>query len=136
LGDVVGVQDPSLHRPLRDAMEFIAKHDHGVVVLLRHEESGRDLMAAVKSLGEEAASFGLRSPRAMDLRTFGTGAQVLRALGVKRMRVLSAPKHMHALSGFGLEVVEYLSPEAAPAVEQGSGDARAARSDGTDHGNG
>jgi len=44
----------------------------------------------------------------MDLRTIGTGAQVLRALGVRRMRVLSAPKHMHGLSGFGLEVVEYV----------------------------
>jgi 3,4-dihydroxy 2-butanone 4-phosphate synthase/GTP cyclohydrolase II len=44
----------------------------------------------------------------MDLRTFGIGAQILRSLGVRRMRVLSAPKHMHALSGFGLEVVEYV----------------------------
>jgi 3,4-dihydroxy 2-butanone 4-phosphate synthase/GTP cyclohydrolase II len=42
------------------------------------------------------------------LRTFGTGAQILRDLGVTRMRVLSAPKQMHALSGFGLEVVEYV----------------------------
>jgi 3,4-dihydroxy 2-butanone 4-phosphate synthase/GTP cyclohydrolase II len=42
------------------------------------------------------------------LRTFGTGAQILRDLGVTRMRVLSAPKQMHAISGFGLEVVEYV----------------------------
>jgi 3,4-dihydroxy 2-butanone 4-phosphate synthase/GTP cyclohydrolase II len=49
--------------------------------------------------------------RTMDLRTFGTGAQVLRALGVKQMRVLGAPKMMHGLSGFGLEVVEYLDME-------------------------
>jgi 3,4-dihydroxy 2-butanone 4-phosphate synthase/GTP cyclohydrolase II len=47
----------------------------------------------------------------MDLRTFGTGAQVLRALGVKQMRVMSAPKHIHALSGFGLEVVEYVATD-------------------------
>ena len=44
----------------------------------------------------------------MDFRTFGIGAQILRALGVRRMRVLGAPKQMHALSGFGLEVVEYV----------------------------
>ena len=49
--------------------------------------------------------------RTNELKTFGTGAQILRALGVKRMRVLSAPKQMHAISGFGLEVVEYLSDE-------------------------
>jgi 3,4-dihydroxy 2-butanone 4-phosphate synthase/GTP cyclohydrolase II len=47
----------------------------------------------------------------MDLRTFGTGAQVLRALGVRKMRVLGAPKLIHALSGFGLEVVEYVDAE-------------------------
>jgi 3,4-dihydroxy 2-butanone 4-phosphate synthase/GTP cyclohydrolase II len=54
----------------------------------------------------------------MDLRTFGIGAQVLRALGVKKMRVMSAPKHIHALSGFGLEVVEYVSKDPS-----GAGDA-------------
>jgi 3,4-dihydroxy 2-butanone 4-phosphate synthase/GTP cyclohydrolase II len=42
------------------------------------------------------------------LRTYGTGSQILRDLGVTRMRVLSAPKQMHAISGFGLEVVEYI----------------------------
>jgi 3,4-dihydroxy 2-butanone 4-phosphate synthase/GTP cyclohydrolase II len=44
----------------------------------------------------------------MDLRTIGIGAQILRALGVRKMRVVSSPKHMHGLSGFGLEVVEYV----------------------------
>jgi 3,4-dihydroxy 2-butanone 4-phosphate synthase/GTP cyclohydrolase II len=42
------------------------------------------------------------------LRTYGIGAQILRDLGVTRMRVLSAPKQMHGLSGFDLEVVEYV----------------------------
>jgi 3,4-dihydroxy 2-butanone 4-phosphate synthase / GTP cyclohydrolase II len=49
----------------------------------------------------------------MDFRTFGIGAQILRALGVRRMRVLGAPRHLHALSGFGLEIVEYVSAEDA-----------------------
>ena len=48
----------------------------------------------------------------MDFRTFGIGAQIVRALGVRRMRVVGAPKQMHALSGFGLEVVEYVSDAA------------------------
>ena len=51
--------------------------------------------------------------RAKDIRTFGIGAQILRSLGVRSMRVLGAPRHMHALSGFGLEIVEYLSAENA-----------------------
>jgi 3,4-dihydroxy 2-butanone 4-phosphate synthase/GTP cyclohydrolase II len=53
-----------------------------------------------------------KSQRGMDFRTFGIGAQIVRALGVRRMRVVGAPKQMHALSGFGLEVVEYVSDAA------------------------
>ena len=45
------------------------------------------------------------------LRTFGTGAQILKDLGVKRMRVLSAPKQMHGISAFGLEVEGYVGEE-------------------------
>ena len=44
-----------------------------------------------------------------DLRTYGVGAQILLELGVRRMRVLSAPKRLHGISGFRLEVVEYVS---------------------------
>ena len=47
---------------------------------------------------------------AKDLRTYGVAAQILVDLGVRRMRVLSAPKKIHALAGFGLEVVEYVLP--------------------------
>jgi len=111
LGDVIGVHDATLHRPLRDALELIAEHGHGVVVLLRPEETARDLMKAVGSLGRSEEELSARRDRTMDFRTFGIGAQILRSLGVRRMRVLGAPRHLHALSGFGLEIVEYLSPE-------------------------
>ena len=113
LGDVIGVQDPTLHRPLHDALRLITEHEHGVVVLLRPEESARDLMKVVGALGRASEPAAPRRDRAMDFRTFGIGAQILRALGVRRMRVLGAPRHMHALSGFGLEIVEYLSAEDA-----------------------
>jgi len=113
LGDVIGVQDATLHRPLQDALRLIAEHDHGVVVLLRPEESARDLMKAVGALGRAKAPPAPARDRAMDFRTFGIGAQILRSLGVRSMRVLGAPRHMHALSGFGLEIVEYLSAEHA-----------------------
>jgi 3,4-dihydroxy 2-butanone 4-phosphate synthase/GTP cyclohydrolase II len=42
------------------------------------------------------------------LRTYDIGAQILRDLGIARMRVLSAPKQMHGLSAFGLEVAAYV----------------------------
>jgi 3,4-dihydroxy 2-butanone 4-phosphate synthase/GTP cyclohydrolase II len=113
LGDVIGVQDSTLHRPLHDALRLIADNGHGVVVLLRPEESARDLMKAVGALGRGAEPAAPRRDRAMDFRTFGIGAQILRSLGVRRMRVLGAPRHMHALSGFGLEIVEYVSADDA-----------------------
>ncbi|GMW06744.1 MAG: bifunctional 3,4-dihydroxy-2-butanone-4-phosphate synthase/GTP cyclohydrolase II [Gammaproteobacteria bacterium] len=108
LGDVIGVQSARLGWPLRSAMRRIAAAGAGVVVLLRYPESPRQLVAAVRSLGASTPEEGGRREHVAVLRTFGTGAQILRDLGVTRMRVLSAPKQMHAISGFGLEVVEYV----------------------------
>jgi 3,4-dihydroxy 2-butanone 4-phosphate synthase / GTP cyclohydrolase II len=118
LADVLGVQDPSLHRPLRDALEVIAAQERGVVVLLRLEESARDVMHAVQSLSHTEPEPDKCRDRQMDFRMFGIGAQILRAIGVRRMRVLGAPKHMHALSGFGLEITEYVSGD--PPAERGN----------------
>jgi 3,4-dihydroxy 2-butanone 4-phosphate synthase/GTP cyclohydrolase II len=108
LGDVIGIHSPRLGWPLRAAMRRIASAGNGVVVLLRYSESPRQFISAVRGLGELAPKETGRRDGAAVLRTFGTGAQILRDLGVTRMRVLSAPKQMHALSGFGLEVVEYV----------------------------
>jgi len=46
-----------------------------------------------------------------ELRSYGLGAQILRDLGVRRMRILGSPKRLLALSGFGLEVVGYTEEE-------------------------
>jgi len=46
----------------------------------------------------------------MDLRTYGIGAQILRDLGVTRMKVLGAPRKMPSMTGFDLEVTGYLQP--------------------------
>jgi 3,4-dihydroxy 2-butanone 4-phosphate synthase/GTP cyclohydrolase II len=120
LGDVVGIRDATLGWPLREAMQRVADEGCGIVVILRHEETARELMSNVRRLSNERDERRAPRPRerAMDLRTFGTGAQVLRALGVKKMRVLSSPKHLHGLSGFGLEVVEYVSAEPAKGGEE------------------
>ena len=116
LGDVVGVRSPQLGWPLRSAMEQVAGAGHGVVVILHYGESPRDLLAAVRGLGPPAGKEKSPPPGGQVLRSYGTGAQILRDLGVQRMRVLSAPKQMHGLSAFGLEVVEYVD---APARRPG-----------------
>jgi 3,4-dihydroxy 2-butanone 4-phosphate synthase / GTP cyclohydrolase II len=78
------------------------------VVVLRPDETPRDLMDSVRAVHRDESPSGTYRSPAKVLRTYGIGAQILRDLGVSRMRVLSAPKQMHGLSGFDLEVVEYV----------------------------
>ncbi len=108
LGDIVGVKSRSLGWPLHAAIERIAQEEAGVVVLLRGQESTRDFMDAVEALGE--GPNGDEGSRGGDsvLRTYGVGAQILRDLGLSKIRVLSAPKQMYAISGFDLEITEYV----------------------------
>jgi 3,4-dihydroxy 2-butanone 4-phosphate synthase/GTP cyclohydrolase II len=108
LGDVVGIHEPALGWPLRSAMERIAKEGHGVIVILRPDETPRSLMEQVQAISRPEVAGTPRHVGIEVLRTYGIGAQILRDLGVSRMRVLSAPKQMLGLSGFDLEVVEYV----------------------------
>jgi len=111
LRDLVGVRSTQLGWPLRDAMQRIAQEEHGIVVLLRRHELPRELVDSVSLLSGRPVAPGDHrdGQESRVLRTYGIGAQILRALGVRRMRVLSAPKQMYGLSGFGLEVVDYVN---------------------------
>ncbi len=108
LGDVIGVRDATLGWPLRDAMRRVAAEECGVLVILRDQEGPRELMETIAALRRPVQELERRRDGAAVLRTYGVGAQILRDLGVHRMRVLSAPKQMHAISGFGLEIVDYV----------------------------
>jgi len=89
------------------AMQAIARHGNGVIVLLHRKESGDDLLAALRDEGDKPAA------AKWDPRLYGIGAQILRELGVRRMRLLASPRKMPSMAGFGLEVCGYLSPEEA-----------------------
>jgi len=108
LGDVVGAQSSSLGWPLSAAIRRIAEEEVGVIVLLRDHETSRDFMDSVESLGQHPDDLEIRRPGDDVLRTYGIGAQILRDLGLSKIRVLSAPKHMYAISGFDLEITEYV----------------------------
>ena len=108
LGDVLGVEGPNLGWPINAAMERISQEDAGIVVLLRDHETGRDLMNSVEGLGRPRNEIDEQRSGDAVLRTYGVGAQILRDLGVERMRVLSAPKQMYAISGFDLEITGYV----------------------------
>ena len=99
--------------PLRNAMQRIAREEHGVLVILCEKIDPRDMVRRIQGhLAEEKPAHVVEDAQAtQELRTYGIGAQILTELGVSKMKVLSSPKVFHGLSGFGLEVVEYLSPE-------------------------
>ena len=107
LRDLLGVQDGSHAWTLRAALQRIAASPCGVVVILRQGEAPRELADAVQSLSRRAEREP-RLPAGGVLRTYGIGAQILQDLGVQRMRVLSAPRHLHGISAFGLQIVDYV----------------------------
>ena len=109
LGDLFGAQMSDIGWPLRDAMRRIHEHGSGVVVVLGQQESPRDLVQRIRCYNahEKSGEPVVREER-HELRTHGIGAQILTDLGVTRMHVLSAPMVVHGLSGFGLEVVDYI----------------------------
>ncbi|WP_439641721.1 bifunctional 3,4-dihydroxy-2-butanone-4-phosphate synthase/GTP cyclohydrolase II [Nevskia sp.] len=113
LSDVLCVEHPDFSWPLRKALQRVAEEGSGVVVLLRKTASPRDLVKQILALSTPhatpASPAAASSDDAQSLRTYGIGAQILIDLGVRRMRVLSGSSYrMQALSGFGLEVVEYV----------------------------
>jgi 3,4-dihydroxy 2-butanone 4-phosphate synthase/GTP cyclohydrolase II len=99
--------------PLKNAMQQVAKEGEGVIVVLRNHDSTREIIQRMRDCQIQSAeeSGSQKSSGGSHLRTFGVGAQILADLGVRKMRLLSAPKSIHAISGFDLEVVEYVDCE-------------------------
>jgi len=109
LCDLFETVRPGCGWPLREVMRQIAAAGEGVIVILRNRDRPADVLARLKELQPHAddAPAPSRPQDRNELRTYGIGAQILADLGVRKMRVMSAPKAMHAISGFDLEVVEY-----------------------------
>lgn len=111
LCDLTGTLRVDCGWPLRDALESVGAAPCGVVVILTNQIRPEDLLARVRSFREPASPpvEGPRDPNVDELRRIGLGGQILAELGVRKMRVLSVPRKIHALAGFGLEIVEYVS---------------------------
>lgn len=93
--------------PLREVMKKISDLEQGVIVFLRQSETPRNMVQHIESMIRDEKERKNNSHE--NLRTYGIGAQILADLGIHKMKLLSAPKKFHALAGFGLEVVEYIS---------------------------
>jgi len=111
-GDVLGSVRCDCRAQLHYAMKMIAEEGVGVLVYLRQEGRGIGLKDKIRAYhlqdrGLDTVDANIRLGLPVDKRDYGIGAQILRDLGVRRIRLLTNnPKKMVGLEGYGLEIVE------------------------------
>ena len=107
LRDPLGVNHENLGWPLRSALKQISQSDNAVLVVICYQGLPNDFIDSVQILsqGKKASN---NNSEASVLRNYGTGSQILRDLGVRKMKVVSEPKQMQAISGFDLEITDYV----------------------------
>jgi 3,4-dihydroxy 2-butanone 4-phosphate synthase/GTP cyclohydrolase II len=91
-----------------DALKMIAREGCGVLVLLNCGETPQQLQQRIGTWSAPEAASAPPRTAAADLRTYGIGAQILRDVGVGRMRLMAKPRKMPSMAGFGLTAVGYL----------------------------
>lgn len=91
---------------MASAMSAIKSSERGAMILLNCEESAEQMFAQFAALNSPEKKAQPRGAR-MDLRTYGIGAQILKDLGVGKMKLLASPRKMPSMTGFDLEVVGY-----------------------------
>ncbi len=119
LGDIFGDRTQPTNRVLAASLEAIQREGRGALVYLRPSGVGEGLLGRLQTLTTHVSSSvhshpGLTDPQGvgaravpMDRRDFGVGGQILRDLGLTRLRVLTNHQlKLHGLSAFGLEIVE------------------------------
>jgi len=90
-----------------EAQAALAKNGHGVIVLMHRPEDGEALLNRLTGQNQQP-----RGQQKWDPRTYGIGAQILRDVGVSKMRLLSSPRKMPSMTGFGLEVTGFVTSPA------------------------
>jgi 3,4-dihydroxy 2-butanone 4-phosphate synthase/GTP cyclohydrolase II len=98
LGDVFRMRGLDSHHTLTASLEAVARAGRGVVLYMEHANGGADLIQRLTAKpGEPPMSF----------RDYGIGAQILAALGLSKIRLLSnSTRKVVGLDGYGLEIVE------------------------------
>lgn len=102
--DLLDVKSAAHSWNFHDALAAVARAECGVIVLLHRPESAQELLERARPGARRVAAPG------MALRNYGIGAQILKDLGVRRMRLMALPRRMPSMAGFDLEVTGYLQP--------------------------
>jgi 3,4-dihydroxy 2-butanone 4-phosphate synthase/GTP cyclohydrolase II len=124
-GDAFGSLRCDCGWQLRAAMERLQAEGRGVLLYMRQEGRGIGLAGKCRAYelqdnGRDTVEANLELGYAADLRHYGLGAQILRELGVRRLRLLTNnPRKIVGLGGYGLEVVERV-PLAMPVTPDNS----------------
>ena len=127
-GDVFGFVERDTGALLRRSMELIEAEGKGVILYLRHDRAHLDISEIIAAKeGSAELPAGTPTPgvsQRMSYRDFGLGAQILRDIGVRKMKLLSnRPPKLVGLSGYGLEIVSTVPlaapQDAAPAADSG-----------------
>ena len=105
LQDVIGINQFGSRLSFSQAMNKINKEGSGVLLLLSHQETPKELLSNVSFLKGEKKVNENESP---DSRIVGVGAQILKDLGVKKIRLLGASAK-YPLTGFDLEITEFIN---------------------------
>jgi len=119
-GDIFGSCRCDCGPQLHAAMEMIEKAGKGVIVYMNQEGRGIGLVNKLKAYnlqenGFDTVEANIKLGFKMDQRDYGVGAQILRSLGISKMRLMSNnPKKRAGLIGYGLEVIENVPIEIAP----------------------
>lgn len=119
-GDIFGSCRCDCGAQLHNAMEMVEKAGKGVVLYMFQEGRGIGLINKLKAYklqeqGRDTVEANLELGFKMDERDYGVGAQILRDLGVGKIKLISNnPKKRAALFGYGLEIVETVAIEIAP----------------------
>jgi len=119
-GDTLGSLRCDCGAQLHAALERIEAEGRGVLLYMRQEGRGIGLTNKLKAYllqeqGLDTVEANLELGFKADLRDYGIGAQILRDLGLRKIRLLTNnPKKLHALQGFGLEVVEQIPLSVRP----------------------
>jgi 3,4-dihydroxy 2-butanone 4-phosphate synthase/GTP cyclohydrolase II len=113
LSDVLHLEREDLGMTMTAALRRVAAEGRGVVVVLAAGEAPDGLLARLNREIQDMPETGRRAAAQREWRQLGLGAQILADLGVHRLRVLGTPRKLVGLSGFDLEVVEYVEEQGA-----------------------
>jgi 3,4-dihydroxy 2-butanone 4-phosphate synthase/GTP cyclohydrolase II len=104
--DLLDVRSASHSWNFNDALAAVNRAECGVIVLLHGQETASELLEHARAREDAVAA------PVLALRNYGIGAQILRDLGVRKMRLMAQPRRMPSMTGFGLEITGYLQPPA------------------------